>query len=376
MFEPVADTPSESPVPPSPARAKLEALIESGRINTKEVLARILREQPTDYVVKSTSLNFALTETGKPALTLESGDVPTILPLHAHAAGQVADKLGIPRAFADRLSAGGATLKQLLIHVLNALSWAGEGRYLVRTVTGEVRGFLSDKYRRMNSQPILDAFIGAVSAAGAVPYAAVHTDISFALRAILPTVHTIGDGDEIAFGLELCSSDYGARALSVSLYSLRIRCQNLALCENSMRKIHLGTRLPEDASFSEKTYELDTQTIASAVVDIVNRDLLPERITTLSSLLNRAAHERVSPDELAAWLKKNVSKAEAEAVTTAFTSPDIIMLPPGQTWWRLSNALSWVSQTADAERRLDLERLAGSVLAEAADDSSTEKEPS
>jgi hypothetical protein len=38
-------------------------------------------------------------------------------------------------------------------------------------------------------------------------------------------------------------------------------------------------------------------------------------------------------------------------------------MPAGSTVWRLSNAISWVAgQTKDAERKLDLQKLAGSVL--------------
>ena len=35
-----------------------------------------------------------------------------------------------------------------------------------------------------------------------------------------------------------------------------------------MRQIHLGGRLPESLSLSQKTYELDTQTTVSAVSDL------------------------------------------------------------------------------------------------------------
>jgi hypothetical protein len=62
-------------------------------------------------------------------------------------------------------------------------------------------------------------------------------------------------------------------------------------------------------------------------------------------------------------LRKSLTKGEVEQVTTAFNSPDVENLPPGNTDWRLSNALSWVAgQTQDAERKLDFMKLAGAVI--------------
>ena len=56
------------------------------------------------------------------------------------------------------------------------------------------------------------------------------------------------------------------------------------------------------------------------------------------------------------------SKATVKAVVDAFTGPDVVNLPAGDTAWRGSNAISWIARnTQDAEQRLDLERLAGSL---------------
>ena len=66
-------------------------------------------------------------------------------------------------------------------------------------------------------------------------------------------------------------------------------------------------------------------------------------------------------------LKKVLNKGEAEAAFNAYASPDVYNLPEGNTAWRLSNAISWIAgQTEDAERKLDLMRVAGDVLPKAA----------
>jgi hypothetical protein len=356
------------PAPPtSPAIAKLEALIERGRVSAKAVVDEIYNEQPLDFLVKGNAANFSLTNRDQPGLILKNpaGGVE-LAPIHQHALGQAGDRVGIPRTYIERLRTGADHAKQLLIHNFNQLYQHDEGRYLVRVAHREVRGFLSDRYRRMDSRPVLEAFVKAAKAGGAEPYTGVLTDTSFSLKAILPVVHEPVPGEALAFGLELCSSDYGTRALTVSLILLRIRCANLAVFGEDLRKVHLGSRIGDDAIYSERTHSLDTATICSAITDIVGKNLLPDRLATVTELIRRSAEEHVNPTQLSAWMKKNLSKAEAEAVTEIFISPDIERLPQGQTRYRFSQAISWVAGTMEGERKLDLEQLAGRVLAEAA----------
>jgi len=47
----------------------------------------------------------------------------------------------------------------------------------------------------------------------------------------------------------------------------------LAIFAEAMRQIHLGKRLADDILYSQKTYELDTETTVSALSDIINAHL-------------------------------------------------------------------------------------------------------
>ena len=66
-------------------------------------------------------------------------------------------------------------------------------------------------------------------------------------------------------------------------------------------------------------------------------------------------------------LRKALLKSESDAVIEAYNSPDTYNLPAGNTTWRLSNAISWIAgSTEDAERKLELMKIAGEVLPKAA----------
>lgn len=59
-----------------------------------------------------------------------------------------------------------------------------------------------------------------------------------------------------------------------------------------------------------------------------------------------------------------LTKSDREKVVAAFDSPDVQNLPPGNTLWRLSNAVSWIAQHKDnsPDHRIELEAAAGAMV--------------
>ncbi|MBS4027201.1 MAG: hypothetical protein KGZ58_01080 [Ignavibacteriales bacterium] len=59
-----------------------------------------------------------------------------------------------------------------------------------------------------------------------------------------------------------------------------------------------------------------------------------------------------------------MNKAEADSAIEAYNSPDVVNLPPGNSMYRLSNAVSWIAQAAEIapERALELNKIAGNLI--------------
>jgi hypothetical protein len=236
-------------------------------------------------------------------------------------------------------------------------------KFLVRTLNNEVRGFLSDSYRRLDSRPIIEAFVTGVQRLGALPYKGIVTDTKVAIQAILPDVFDVIPGEVIAFVLSLENSDFGNGALSLRVGALRIWCDNLAVFEENMRQIHLGRRLDENIVFSQRTYLLDTKTTVSALEDIIGVQLNREGLKRRMELLAVTAQKAVDPQAAMKMLKHSLGVGQAQQVIDAYKSADIEMLPAGNDAWRLSNAISWIAgKETDGEKKLDLMKLAGKVL--------------
>lgn len=353
----------------SQAMDKLQALVLRGRQGAQTVIEHVMANQPTDRIIKGGAITFTPDEPAK-TVRVNVLDQNISETIHRNALNQMAQQVDMPMKFLDSLEdERNPWGRELLAHNLQTIYQQryAKKRYLSRSLKQEVRGWLSDQYRRLDSRPIVEAFASAVNEKGAMPYAGVVTDTKIAIQAIMPEVYEPIPGELVAYGLSLENSDFGNGALSLRAYLLRIWCTNLAITEETMRQIHLGKRLDDNMTYSQRTYELDSKTTVSALKDVVRLQLNADSLHNRMAAVRAANEKEVSPVNAREQLKKVLNKGEAEAAINAFNSPDVYNLPAGNTTWRLSNAISWIAgQTEDAERKLELMRVAGEVLPKAA----------
>lgn len=405
------------------ARAKMEKIIEGGRVSAARVFDRVQNHVPVDRLAKGKGLRFGYASTkelafeaqvpafiGDPALTGQVNDegiplqVAALLgeqqqqavdaasakddgpsrlvleiaegtkeAIHSHALTQIAGRAGIPGKYLAELSTSeNPILRSLALEILES-HYRGTDqaldRYLLRSVDGELRGFLSDKYRRLDNRPLLEAFALACQEMGAVPVDGTASDVRVAMKAFLPYVLEPVPNEVMLIGVEWANSDFGAAALTLSLVALRLWCTNKATMQNALRNVHLGRRLDENISYSEETYRLDTQATVSAMRDTVKDLLSPNRVNALQETIKAASAVKATWHSLPKKVLDAMTKSEAELAKKLYDEeqPDIMMLPAEKTVWRASNVLSWLAgQAKDADHKLDLERAAGEVIAMAA----------
>ena len=340
------------------ARIKLEKLIEDGRQKGAAVIETVQNNQPTDAIIRGASVKVT-DELLLDAVIAETEQQR----IHKHALDQMSSAAGIKEGYARFLQDKGDWGKALLAQNLNTLFEHDEKRHLVRVVNGEVRGFLSDAYRRLDARPLIDSFCATMQLIGALPIEGSALDTKISLKAILPKVFEPVADEVLAVGMQFSTSDYGDGALSLRMFILRLWCTNYAVTEETMRQVHLGRRLDENFVFSQKTYELDTQATASAVRDVVRNTLGPAKVNELINGVKAASEQKIDAKEVNSFLKARLNKTETASAIEKFNSAEIEMLPKGNTMWRLSNAVSWLAgETEDKSRSLELEKVAGELL--------------
>lgn len=348
------------------ARAKLHELIEAGEHKASKVIDQVQNQLTSDYVVKGTVLDFFQHGDGAYGVRLPTNPISNraspLMSLHPAALQQVAAKALIPTAYATRLATGEPWEKQLLVHLLNESYAHHDERFLLRVVKEQVRGFLSNRFKRLDSRPVVNAFALACQEVGALAVDGYALDTKIVIKAVIPQILEPVPGEPMLFGIALENSDFGHGPLALRTFCLRLICTNYAIRDENLRRVHLGSRLEEDLSFSDKTIELDGAALASAISDIVKATLAPTRIEEYQNLIRRANELNLEavPFE---QLRKLLSKDESEKVIESYDSPDVEHMPPGKSVWRMSNAISWLAgQLYNPERKLELMRVAGKVL--------------
>lgn len=343
----------------------LSRAIENGREGAQRVLETVHAATPTDQIVGGGSFRFH----AAPGLAVTFGvDLQSPRSLHPHALAQLAAIAGVPGQYARELATSpDLWQRELAAHTLAEHFARGEParkRYLSRSVATQIRGVMSDRFRRLDSRPLLDAFAGVCSEVGAVPVEGHASDLRVAMKALLPTIYEPIPGEVLCVGVEWGNSDFGAARHTVRSFIYRVWCANGATMEDALSQVHLGGRLADQIDYSRRTYELDTRTSVSALRDVVRGALGPGQVESLLATIKAAHEHQIEWKGVAGRLARRLTKGELDAAKTAFDSSDVVNLPAEKSLWRVSNAISWIAGQGDkaTDRRLELQRIAGELL--------------
>jgi hypothetical protein len=353
------------------AKGKLMQDIDRGKEFATSLAERVFTEIPVDHVVAGKALKFDgdadSREKGAPdGLLVNYGDV--INSLTRHSTSQLCQRAKMPQKYLSWL--GESERRNwglpLAAENLQEIYSHSSDRFLLRSYDNRLRGFLSDRYRRRDSRPLLEGFMDACQQVGALPYDAIGSETRVSMKAVLPMVFEPVDNEVMSIGCMWENSDYGAGKHSLWVFISRLWCTNKAIMTTGFAQIHLGRKLADNPLLSQKTIDLDTQTTISAMHDVVNETMSPDTVDALCSVIKKASEDNIDVGAALERYKKKFTKEESDAVREKFNTPDVVQLPPGNTVWRLSNAVSWLSnETEEPDRKLELMKIAGEMLPKA-----------
>lgn len=355
---------------------KVQSMIDGKAMGVQATMERLVNEGKIaqDYIaplgvnLRAKQHDPVITFNGENGLMMNMPDGQ--FSLHANAVGQLADRMGVPQRYLRTLAGGEEWQVLLAAQILNEHSgWTVRSRVLVRTVGKQVRGVLSDSYRRLNSVEILTAFVEEAANQGAVISDAYMNDTKVWAETILPqpiVVPTKNNGDVVIFaGARFSTSDYGDGAVDMRAFLLNGACLNGMVRESVMRQMHLGAKLPDSLALSQQTYELDTQTTVSAVRDLTRGLFLPENIKEKAYEIQGASEIEVDLEKEVKKLTSNGSllKAEGQEVEKLLMKNDPNDgVQGGSTLWKLTQAITAHARTLTPERSRELHEISGALL--------------
>ena len=166
-------------------------------------------------------------------------------------------------------------------------------------------------------------------------------------------------------GARFSTSDYGNGSVDMRSFLLNGACLNGMVRESVMRQVHLGGRLPDSLSLSQKTYELDTQTTVSAVSDLTKGLYSKDTIMQKAIEIQGASEIDVDFDkELKNLVQKGaLLKNEGREVEKLLmnNNPDD-GVTGGATLWKLTQGITAFAREQQPERCRELHEISGQLM--------------
>ena len=278
---------------------------------------------------------------------------------------QLADKLKIPFAYFERMR---ETQPDLLDHNVNTWLQADADRRLVRTLDGEVRAVLSDRYRRLDNFDLADDVIPILLRLEDARFESVElTETKMYLKVITPRVtFEVAPGDIVQAGVVITNSEVGCGTLSVQPLIHRLVCRNgLIASDHALRKTHVGRSLSTEEEsvtvFKDDTLAADDRAFFLKVRDVVEAAVSEATFRQVAMKFQQTRHIRLTGDP--------VKTVEVLANRYALNDTDrsgvlrYLILQGDLSGYGLVNAVTHYSQDVDDyDRATEFESLGGKLI--------------
>lgn len=285
-----------------------------------------------------------------------------------HAHQQIGEFVDVPWKLYERLL---GKHPDLLHGLTNGLLAREPKRRMIRVLDGNVRAFLSDRYRIRDNWDLLEqAVLPEISGyAGRVQFKECSlTDTRMYVKIVFPDIEapiTPKVGDVMRGGLIFQNSEVGSGSLGIYPYTDVLLCTNgMVHTEFGQRTVHVGKQTGGSSNeeaydlYSDRTLQLDDEAFFSKCRDTIRAVLNEAVFEQIVGQMRDLAGIRIGgdPRDRAEEITKKHSLTEAEGgsiLTALIEGGDL-------SAWGYVNA---ITQTArdhdDLDRRVDLEKLAG-----------------
>jgi hypothetical protein len=282
--------------------------------------------------------------------------------------GQLAERIGIPRRYYDRMATEAPAL--LAENVNHWLHHSRENR-MFRILDGNVRAVLSDRYQRLDYfdfftaiwpilKPIVDAGDLHVESCQV-------TERKLYLKCVNQRLKGEVVGDVVQAGLVFSDSETGFGRINIQQMTYVLRCTNGMVGESVLGRAHLGGKQGSDSDRVEEMLQDDTKAMKEEVlwreVSDVTHAMLTDRDTWDKTLtkLNDAAKDKIDGDVPGAVVElqkatKITDKARSGILKHLIEGGDL-------SKWGVSQAVTRYAQDVeDYDEATELETLGHKVI--------------
>ncbi len=318
-----------------------------------------------DLVVAGSLMSSRTEEDGSVNLVIDDGRFRRAFGVTELARRQLAEKLGIPYNYFEKMR---SEQPGLLDRNVNTWLEGDNERRMIRTLDGQVRAVLSDRYRRLDNYDLAESVLPILQRMDGARFESVElTATRMYLKVVTPRVQCeVAPGDFVQAGVVITNSEVGMGTLSVQPLVYRLVCRNgLIAADHALRKTHVGRTLEGDADgvtvFREDTLAADDKAFFLKVRDVVQAAVSEATFRQIAQRLQSTRGIRISGDPVQAvevlGNRYTLNEGERSGVLRH-------LIEGGElTAYGLVNAVTHYSQeVADYDRATEFEALGGRMI--------------
>jgi hypothetical protein len=287
--------------------------------------------------------------------------------MDGHTHGQISNHLQIPKRYYDRML-------QEAPHLLtnNVNHWLRENptKRMVRTIDGRARAFLSNRYRVIDHEEVLEGILPTLMDMEMAIESCQVTESRLYVKAFFPQIE--GEiklkkvGEVVRAGVIISNSEVGLGSCYAYPMSLILSCLNGARHQAyGMKKYHVGriTGEGQDAIefFKDDTRKADDQAFLLKLRDVVHSCADQAKFNTILEKMQDATEKEIEGDPVASveavQKKYQLTDDEQTSVLTHLIKGGDL------TAFGMMNAVTRASQdVGDYDRATDLEKMGGEII--------------
>ena len=279
---------------------------------------------------------------------------------------QIASRLNIPFRYYAKMQ---SEAPDLLDRNINTWLEQKPERRMIRVLDGNVRAFLSDRYRRLDNLELCAAVLPVISemknsVIESCEVTPSHLYLKVVNRRLKAEVRV---GDVVQAGFVVSNSEVGLGSLRVEPLVFRLVCKNGLICKDlAQKKYHVGRQVnvSDDSAYelySEETLAQDDRAFFMKVQDIVRSAVDETRFMLTVDKMREATqiplkHDPIKSVELLADKFQLTENERGDILRQLFMGGD-------NSRYGLVNAVTAASKISKTyERATDLERIGGEIL--------------
>lgn len=295
------------------------------------------------------------------------GGVDRSFGIQDNAHRQIGGRLNIPAKYYDRMR---TEAPELLAENVNHWLHDKPKPRLVRTMRGNMRALLSDRYRAVEHEQMLQVILPILEEIPDVRFESMAvTETRMYIKAVTPRIETeVKVGDKVQAGVVISNSEVGMGAVNIQPLVYRLICLNgMIVNDAKFRANHVGGSLSGKNAdniahmLSDEAIEADSKAILLKVRDVLRATVSQGFIEEEAAKMRAAAGDMIEGD-----VPKAVENlAKMVNLTNNETSGVLNHLIDGadRSRYGLLNAVTRFSQDVDSyDRATELEAVGGAIL--------------